>query len=42
MAGYVHGTQGRRYVLVAIANHRRAAGIRPAVQALVEWTARQP
>jgi D-alanyl-D-alanine carboxypeptidase/D-alanyl-D-alanine-endopeptidase (penicillin-binding protein 4) len=42
VAGYVHGPQGRRYVLVAIANHRRATGIRPAVQALVEWAARQP
>jgi D-alanyl-D-alanine carboxypeptidase/D-alanyl-D-alanine-endopeptidase (penicillin-binding protein 4) len=42
VAGYVHGAQGRRYVLVAIANHRRAAAIRPVVQALVEWTARQP
>jgi hypothetical protein len=29
-------------VLVAIANHRRAGAIRPAVQALVEWAARQP
>jgi serine-type D-Ala-D-Ala carboxypeptidase/endopeptidase (penicillin-binding protein 4) len=42
VAGYVHGPQGRRYVLVAIANHRKASSIRPAVQALVEWTARQP
>jgi serine-type D-Ala-D-Ala carboxypeptidase/endopeptidase (penicillin-binding protein 4) len=42
VAGYVHGPQGRRYVLVAIANHRRAGAIRPAVQALVEWAARQP
>ena len=42
VAGYVHGPQGRRYVLVAIANHRRASAIRPAVQALVEWAARQP
>jgi len=42
VAGYVHGPQGRRYVLVAIANHRKASAIRPAVQALVEWTARQP
>jgi len=42
VAGYVHGPQGRRYVLVAIANHRKAAAIRPAVQALVEWAARQP
>jgi D-alanyl-D-alanine carboxypeptidase/D-alanyl-D-alanine-endopeptidase (penicillin-binding protein 4) len=42
VAGYVHGPEGRRYVLVAIANHRKAAAIRPAVQALVEWAARQP
>ena len=42
VAGYVHGPQGRRYLLVAIANHRKASAIRPAVQALVEWTARQP
>ncbi|HVE53527.1 MAG TPA: D-alanyl-D-alanine carboxypeptidase/D-alanyl-D-alanine-endopeptidase [Ramlibacter sp.] len=42
VAGYVHGASGRRYVLVAIANHRRAAAVRPAIQALVEWTARQP
>jgi D-alanyl-D-alanine carboxypeptidase/D-alanyl-D-alanine-endopeptidase (penicillin-binding protein 4) len=42
VAGYVHGLQGRRYVLVAIANHRRASAVRPAVQALVEWAARQP
>lgn len=42
VAGYVHGPQGRRYVLVAIANHPRAAAIRPVVQALVEWAARQP
>jgi D-alanyl-D-alanine carboxypeptidase/D-alanyl-D-alanine-endopeptidase (penicillin-binding protein 4) len=42
VAGYVHGPQGRRFVLVVIANHRRAAAVRAAVQALVEWTARQP
>jgi len=42
VAGYVHGAQGRRWVLVAIANHPRASAIRPAVQALVEWAARQP
>jgi D-alanyl-D-alanine carboxypeptidase/D-alanyl-D-alanine-endopeptidase (penicillin-binding protein 4) len=40
VAGYVHGPNGRRYVLVAIANHSRASAIRPAVQALIEWTAR--
>jgi D-alanyl-D-alanine carboxypeptidase/D-alanyl-D-alanine-endopeptidase (penicillin-binding protein 4) len=42
VAGYVHGPQGRRYLLVAIANHRKASAVRPAVQALVEWAARQP
>jgi len=42
VAGYVHGPQGRRYVLVAIVNHRKAAAFRPVVQALVEWAARQP
>jgi serine-type D-Ala-D-Ala carboxypeptidase/endopeptidase (penicillin-binding protein 4) len=42
VAGYVHGPQGKRYLLVAIANHRKASAVRPAVQALVEWTARQP
>jgi D-alanyl-D-alanine carboxypeptidase/D-alanyl-D-alanine-endopeptidase (penicillin-binding protein 4) len=41
-AGYVHGAQGRRYILVAIANHPKASAVRPAVQALIEWTARQP
>ncbi|MBE7367356.1 D-alanyl-D-alanine carboxypeptidase/D-alanyl-D-alanine-endopeptidase [Ramlibacter sp. HM2] len=42
VAGYVHGPGGRRYVLVAIANHRKAGAVRPAIQALVEWAARQP
>lgn len=41
VAGYVHAAQGRRFVLVAIANHPRAHEIRPAIQALVDWTARQ-
>jgi ATP phosphoribosyltransferase regulatory subunit len=31
---------GRRYVLVAIANHPDAGAIRPVVDALVTWTAR--
>jgi D-alanyl-D-alanine carboxypeptidase/D-alanyl-D-alanine-endopeptidase (penicillin-binding protein 4) len=42
VAGFVHGAGGRRYVLVAIANHRRASALRAAMQALVDWTARQP
>ncbi|MEJ8838757.1 D-alanyl-D-alanine carboxypeptidase/D-alanyl-D-alanine endopeptidase [Ramlibacter sp. AN1133] len=43
VAGYVHGANGRRWILVAIANHPRRAGvIRNAAQALVEWAARLP
>jgi D-alanyl-D-alanine carboxypeptidase/D-alanyl-D-alanine-endopeptidase (penicillin-binding protein 4) len=42
MAGYVHGPQGRRWVLVAIANHPRAGAVRNVAQALVQWAARQP
>ncbi len=40
VAGFVHGASGRRYVLVAIANHPQAAALRPAIEALVDWTAR--
>lgn len=38
IAGYVHATSGKRYVLVAIANHPNAAAARPALDALVNWT----
>jgi D-alanyl-D-alanine carboxypeptidase/D-alanyl-D-alanine-endopeptidase (penicillin-binding protein 4) len=41
IAGYVHSPEGRRYVLVAIVNHANANAVRPALEALVEWTARQ-
>ena len=41
MAGYVHGASGRRWVLVAVANHANAAAVRPAIDALVDWTARE-
>ncbi|WP_227820511.1 D-alanyl-D-alanine carboxypeptidase/D-alanyl-D-alanine endopeptidase [Ramlibacter tataouinensis] len=40
VAGYVDGASGRRYVLVAIVNHPQAAAARAAIDALVEWTAR--
>jgi serine-type D-Ala-D-Ala carboxypeptidase/endopeptidase (penicillin-binding protein 4) len=40
VAGYVHGASGKRYVLVAIAKHPQAHAARPAIDALVEWTAR--
>ncbi len=39
VAGYVHAANGKRYVLVAIANHANASAIRPAIEALIEWTA---
>ena len=37
VAGYLLAPDGRRYVLVAIVNHPRAAAARPALDALVEW-----
>jgi len=40
VAGYVHAMSGRRYVLVAIANHPNASAARPAIEALVEWAVR--
>jgi D-alanyl-D-alanine carboxypeptidase/D-alanyl-D-alanine-endopeptidase (penicillin-binding protein 4) len=39
LAGYVLSTGGRRYVLVAIVNHPNANAARPALEALVQWTA---
>jgi serine-type D-Ala-D-Ala carboxypeptidase/endopeptidase (penicillin-binding protein 4) len=39
VAGYVEGASGKRYVLVAIANHANANAIRPAIEALIQWTA---
>ena len=40
VAGYVHGQSGKRYVLVAMANHANAAAARAAFEALIDWTAR--
>jgi D-alanyl-D-alanine carboxypeptidase/D-alanyl-D-alanine-endopeptidase (penicillin-binding protein 4) len=40
VAGFVHAASGRRYVLVAIVNHASAATARPAIEALIDWTAR--
>ncbi|MBX9613732.1 MAG: D-alanyl-D-alanine carboxypeptidase/D-alanyl-D-alanine-endopeptidase [Burkholderiales bacterium] len=40
IAGYVHAASGRRYVLVAIANHPSANAARPAFDALIDWVAR--
>lgn len=37
IAGYVLGSDGQRWVLVAIVNHERAATARPALDALIDW-----
>jgi D-alanyl-D-alanine carboxypeptidase/D-alanyl-D-alanine-endopeptidase (penicillin-binding protein 4) len=37
IAGYVHAASGKRYVLVAIANHPNANAARPAFEALLDW-----
>ncbi len=42
IAGYVHTRAGERKVLVAMVNHPNAAGARPVLDALLEWTAAQP
>ena len=40
VAGYVRGTSGKRYVLIAIANHPTLANAaRPVFDALMDWTA---
>jgi D-alanyl-D-alanine carboxypeptidase/D-alanyl-D-alanine-endopeptidase (penicillin-binding protein 4) len=40
LAGYVDGASGKRYVLVALVNHANAGAARPALDALVDWVAR--
>ena len=37
VAGYVHAASGKRYCLVAIANHPNASAVRPAFDALLDW-----
>ncbi|HEX5737832.1 MAG TPA: D-alanyl-D-alanine carboxypeptidase/D-alanyl-D-alanine-endopeptidase [Hydrogenophaga sp.] len=41
VAGYVNAANGARYAVVAFINHPNAPAARPALVALVEWTARQ-
>jgi D-alanyl-D-alanine carboxypeptidase/D-alanyl-D-alanine-endopeptidase (penicillin-binding protein 4) len=41
LAGYVHGPDGQRRVLVAIVNHDNARAARPALDALVRWAAQR-
>ena len=38
LAGFVHAASGKRYVLVAIVNHPNAGAVRPALDALIDWT----
>ena len=42
VAGYVHAADGQRYVLAAMINHANAQVARPALDALIDWTARLP
>jgi D-alanyl-D-alanine carboxypeptidase/D-alanyl-D-alanine-endopeptidase (penicillin-binding protein 4) len=39
IAGFVHATSGKHYVLVALVNHPNAPATRAALDALVDWTA---
>ncbi len=40
VAGFVDAASGKRYVLVAIANHPNAGAVRPAIDALIDWAAK--
>ncbi|MFP8781283.1 D-alanyl-D-alanine carboxypeptidase/D-alanyl-D-alanine-endopeptidase [Hydrogenophaga sp. RWCD_12] len=42
IAGYVNAGNGSRYVVVGFINHANAVAARPALDALVEWTAGLP
>lgn len=42
IAGYVNAANGSRYAVVGFINHPNAPAARPALEALVEWTAAQP
>ena len=41
IAGYVDTASGKRFILVAVLNHPNANAARPALDAMVEWTAAQ-
>ena len=41
IAGYVNGRDGRRWVVVALANSDNAPAARPAWDALIDWAAAQ-
>ncbi|MFT3718347.1 D-alanyl-D-alanine carboxypeptidase/D-alanyl-D-alanine-endopeptidase [Pseudorhodoferax sp.] len=39
VAGYVRGQSGQQYAVVGLVNHPQASAARPALDALLEWTA---
>jgi D-alanyl-D-alanine carboxypeptidase/D-alanyl-D-alanine-endopeptidase (penicillin-binding protein 4) len=41
VAGYVQGANGQQLCLVAIVNHPNASAARPALDALIDWTAQE-
>ncbi|APW44400.1 D-alanyl-D-alanine carboxypeptidase/D-alanyl-D-alanine endopeptidase [Rhodoferax saidenbachensis] len=41
VAGYVDGSNGRRFILVALINHANAGAARPAIEALVDWASKE-
>jgi D-alanyl-D-alanine carboxypeptidase/D-alanyl-D-alanine-endopeptidase (penicillin-binding protein 4) len=41
LAGYVRGASGRVYAVALLVNHPEAARATPALDAVVEWLARQ-
>jgi D-alanyl-D-alanine carboxypeptidase/D-alanyl-D-alanine-endopeptidase (penicillin-binding protein 4) len=41
VAGYVQSPEGQQRIVVAIINHPQASQARPALQAVLEWSARQ-
>jgi D-alanyl-D-alanine carboxypeptidase/D-alanyl-D-alanine-endopeptidase (penicillin-binding protein 4) len=41
LAGFVHGSNGHSWALVALINHENASAARPAMDALVDWAANE-
>ena len=41
LAGYVQGPNGQQWCLVALINHPHASAARPAMDALIDWTAQE-
>jgi len=41
LAGYVQGANGQQWCLVVLINHPKASAARPAMDALIDWTAQE-